>query len=142
MLNEEHIKNADLICFPPGSFYTSVIANLLPKGVGSAVYSNKNAPKVYVPNLGQDNEQYGMCLEECIETIIRYLNKDIERSIRASDLISHILMDADSSLYSGTLSQSFLSRTGIKAIKLPLVTSGSAPYYEPTRLAQGLAALA
>ena len=31
------IRHAELLCFPMGSFYTSVIANLLPRGVGRSI---------------------------------------------------------------------------------------------------------
>lgn len=54
-----HIENADLIVYPPGSFYTSVCANLLPEGVAAAI-AGCTARKVYVPNTGSDPEQLGM----------------------------------------------------------------------------------
>ena len=53
--NRRLVVGADLICYPPGSFYTSMLANLLPKGVGLAIAAN-GSPKVYIPNLGQDPE--------------------------------------------------------------------------------------
>jgi 2-phospho-L-lactate transferase/gluconeogenesis factor (CofD/UPF0052 family) len=43
------IREAELICYPMGSFYSSLIANLLPKGVGKAVSRNP-CPKVFIPN--------------------------------------------------------------------------------------------
>jgi len=51
------ILEAELICYPMGSFYSSRIANLLPRGVGQAVAEN-DCPKVYIPNTGVDPEQY------------------------------------------------------------------------------------
>ena len=39
------IAAADLICFGPGSFFSSLVANVLPKGVGRAVAANP-CPKV------------------------------------------------------------------------------------------------
>ncbi len=41
------IETADMICYPPGSFHSSLIANLLPKGVGKSIARSSN-PKVYV----------------------------------------------------------------------------------------------
>ena len=51
----EHITGADLICYPIGSFYSSVVANLLPDGVGKAVAAN-SCPKVFIPNPTHDPE--------------------------------------------------------------------------------------
>ena len=41
------ILSAEVICFPIGSFWTSVMANLLPAGVGRAIV-RRQCPKVYV----------------------------------------------------------------------------------------------
>ena len=46
----EAIEDADLICIGPGSVYTSVIPNLLVKGVAEAVQASK-AQKVYICNV-------------------------------------------------------------------------------------------
>ena len=53
------IRGADVICFPVGSFFTSVIANLLPRGIGRAI-AEAECPKVFVPNAGNDPEMRGM----------------------------------------------------------------------------------
>ncbi|MFP5259225.1 MAG: GAK system CofD-like protein, partial [Acidobacteriota bacterium] len=44
------IRQAEVICFPYGSFYSSLLANLLPQGVGDAV-AHARCPKIYIPNL-------------------------------------------------------------------------------------------
>ena len=69
------IQDADLICYPPGSFYSSVLINLVPDGVADAILANPN-PKVYIPNLGHDPEQFGLSLLQQIETIIRFVHKE------------------------------------------------------------------
>ncbi|MGB0944505.1 MAG: GAK system CofD-like protein [Marinomonas sp.] len=68
------IQDADLICYPPGSFYSSVLINLVPEGVAEAILANPN-PKIYIPNLGNDPEQYGLTLLQQVETIIRFVHK-------------------------------------------------------------------
>ena len=45
------ISSAHIIVYPPGSFWSSVIANLLVQGVGRAIVG-RDCPKVYVPNAG------------------------------------------------------------------------------------------
>ncbi len=69
------IHDAELICYPMGSFYSSLIANLLPKGVGRAISRNP-CPKVFIPNTGCDPEQYGLELADQIQTLISYLRQD------------------------------------------------------------------
>ena len=45
------IAQAELICYPVGSFYTSLLASLLPEGLGRAVAENP-CPKVFIPGTG------------------------------------------------------------------------------------------
>lgn len=71
----ELIRSADLICYPPGSFYSSVLVNLLPEGVTSAIRANPN-PKVYIPNLGHDPEQFGLSLLTQVKKLIRFVHSD------------------------------------------------------------------
>jgi uncharacterized cofD-like protein len=44
------IRSADAICVGPGSFYTSVLPNFLPEGIGEAVKTS-DAPIIFVANL-------------------------------------------------------------------------------------------
>lgn len=44
------ICNADLMCLGPGSFYTSILSNLLPKGMYEVIEKSK-APIIYIANL-------------------------------------------------------------------------------------------
>jgi 2-phospho-L-lactate transferase/gluconeogenesis factor (CofD/UPF0052 family) len=70
---EDLIAQADLICFPVGSFYTSLIATLLPEGVADAV-ARSGAPKVYVPNPdGTDSEEFGLDLAAKVRRLLACL---------------------------------------------------------------------
>ena len=86
--NHSLITEAELIVFPPGSFFSSVIANLLPKGVGNAIHAS-NKPKVFIPNLGIDPELHDTSLIEQIELLNQTINKDISGSkeIKAVDFV-------------------------------------------------------
>lgn len=65
----EAIKEADAICFAPGSLYTSIIPNLLVKGVAKEIKESK-AFKVYVSNLmTEPGQTYNYSLSEHIEAI-------------------------------------------------------------------------
>ncbi len=68
----EAIANADLITIGPGSLYTSLITNLLVRGIPEALKSSK-ATKVYLCNLmTQANESLGLSASEHIEKISRH----------------------------------------------------------------------
>jgi CofD-related protein of GAK system len=138
--NREYIEQANMICYPPGSFFTSILANLLPVGVGEAVGKNPN-PKVYIPNLGHDPEQLGMTLEDCILTLIRYLRKHADQPLKPSQYISTILLDVNEKYYAGGIPFERLRDMGINVVQRDLVTMRSAPYYNDDLLLKNLLAI-
>jgi len=100
------IREADLICFPVGSFYTSIMANLLPRGVADAIAANRN-PKIYMPNPGRDPEEIGMTLADKIRTLCGRLRRGLSREHpgdnagegREERFLDFILLDADNPGY-------------------------------------------
>ena len=65
----EAIANADLITLGPGSLYTSLITNLLVRGIPEAIAASR-ATKVYICNLmTQANESLGLTASQHIEKI-------------------------------------------------------------------------
>jgi uncharacterized cofD-like protein len=69
----EAIANADLITLGPGSLYTSLITNLLVRGIPEALATSR-ATKVYVCNLmTQANESLGLTASQHIEKILRHV---------------------------------------------------------------------
>jgi uncharacterized cofD-like protein len=68
----EAIANADLITLGPGSLYTSLITNLLVRGVPEALAASR-ATKVYVCNLmTQANESLDLTASQHIEKILQH----------------------------------------------------------------------
>lgn len=66
------IANADLITLGPGSLYTSLITNLLVRGIPEALAASR-AVRVYVCNLmTQANESLGLSASEHIEKILQH----------------------------------------------------------------------
>ncbi len=137
--NQDLIQSAELICYPPGSFYTSLMANLLPKGVGSAIADN-DCPKVYIPNLGRDPEQLGLSLSDQIARLINQLQQDAPGT-RSDQLLNIILLDRERGEYNGKLDRTTLKRKGIQIIDTPLISEKSAPYYDNQRLVPALLSL-
>lgn len=71
----EEIRQADLIILGPGSLYTSVISNLLVKGIPEAARESK-AKKVYVSNvMTQVSQTHNYKVSDHIAAINRYLGE-------------------------------------------------------------------
>jgi uncharacterized cofD-like protein len=72
----EAIAQADLITLGPGSLYTSLITNLLVRGIPEAIAASK-ATRVYVCNLmTQANESLGLTASQHIEKILAHTGKE------------------------------------------------------------------
>ena len=70
------IANADLITLGPGSLYTSLITNLLVRGIPEAIAASK-ATRVYVGNLmTQANESLGLTASQHIEKILQHCGRN------------------------------------------------------------------
>jgi CofD-related protein of GAK system len=122
------IGQADLICYPMGSFYSSIVANLLPYGVEEAVALNI-CPKVYIPNTTSDPEQTGMDLFRSVGTIITNLKKN-RLDIANTDLLNYVLIDSQNAKYPYSTSASKLAKLGVEIIDTRLVTPRSSPYID------------
>ena len=120
------IKTADLICYPPGSFYSSLLANLMPEGVGRSICANPN-PKVYLPNLGVDPEQQGLSLMERVTRLISTISAD------AGDVASYSSLDyllLDDEYDYGEIDSVLLNDLKVTVIKTPLITDKQYKYDE------------
>lgn len=82
------IMKADIILIGPGSLYTSVIPNLLVKGVKEAILSS-SAKKIYVQNvMTQHGETDEMSIKDHIEAIYEHSAKLIDAVIINNKILS------------------------------------------------------
>jgi uncharacterized cofD-like protein len=83
----EAIANADLITLGPGSLYTSLITNLLVRGIPEAIAESR-ATRVFVCNLmTQANESLGLTASQHIEKILKHAGR------RGKDLFDYALIN-------------------------------------------------
>ena len=134
------IQQTELICYPPGSFYTSLVASLLPTGVGSSIAAT-DCPKVYIPNLGHDPEQIGMTLDSSVLTLIDYLRADNTDKCPNGKLLNFVVMDSKRGHYPSSLSAPLMQELGIRVIDTRLISKQSAPYYDAELLVSTLLSL-
>jgi CofD-related protein of GAK system len=138
--NHKLIQHADLIVYPPGSFYSSLMANLLPQGVAAAIEEN-GCPKVYIPNLGIDPEQLGMSLNDTVQRLIHHLEKDLSEKKASGRLLNFILLDRENGQYPSKLSDKLMRDLDIQVIDTPLISPSSTPYYDSKLLVSALLSL-
>lgn len=137
---KELITSADLICFPMGSFYTSVVANLLPAGVGEAV-AQARCPKIYIPNLGNDPEALGLGLFESAQRLIQTLEMGADHRVHPSRLLNFVLLDSKNGDYTEPKELEKFSRFDIQVIDTRLVSERSAPLLDESLLVRHLLSL-
>lgn len=135
------IQSAEVICYPMGSFYSSLLANLLPKGVGKAIV-NAHCPKVFIPNMGEDPEQIGMRLSDSVATLLRQLRKDADGEYEAKDLVAFVLVDRQNGNYAMEIDLANVEKLGVKVIDVDLTDRSEDFMVEPTKLTEILVSMA
>lgn len=135
--NHNLIAQADVICFPPGSLYSSIVANLLPAGVGRAV-AQSTARKVYIPNLGQDPEALEMTLCDQISALVAPMMADTPDALTARQFMTDIVCDVSVPQRD---CDAVFDRFGIASHRLPL-TAAHPDRYHPQAVCQMLMGMA
>ncbi|MGB0732779.1 MAG: GAK system CofD-like protein [Pontibacterium sp.] len=142
------IMGADLICFPPGSFYSSLLANLLPKGVGCAICDSP-APKVFIPNAGCDPEQFGMSVSDQIDTLLTYIEQDCEDgAFCVNKALNYVVIDSTNDRLTSQVPRERLAKQGVEIIECALTKMSAhtdpnlKPYYDNQILSRVLLSLA
>ena len=134
------IAQAELICFPIGSFYTSLVACLLPVGIGDAV-AEAGCPKVYVPNCGVDPEQIGLPPAEAVERLLAYLRRSGAADAPIDRLLHFVIVDSKHGDYVGGLDMARIRKLGVEVIDVSLVTPESRGALDARHLVQALLSL-
>jgi CofD-related protein of GAK system len=138
--NQRLIEQAELICYPPGSFYSSLIANLLPLGVSASIAAN-DCPKVFVPNQGDDPEQINMSLNQSLQQLMRYLKANMAKTTQPERLLNFVLLDSRHGTVRADQKHELWKSWGIQLIDVPLITPESAPNYDANLLVSALLSL-
>ena len=134
------IRNAELIVFPIGSFYSSIVANLLPTGVGRAI-AEASCPKIFVPNMGEDVEQLGMSLESCIEALAHYVRRDAGARTPIERILDLVLVDTTRGRYTLPIQLGPVEKLGVQLADVSLVRERGWPLIDGELLAQALVSL-
>jgi CofD-related protein of GAK system len=136
----ELIRQAGLICFPMGSFHTSLCACLLPEGVGREV-ARAGCPKVFVPSTGQDPELVGQGLEEQLLALTGLLARDCGGEVALDRLLNLVLLDPEHGPRADAALRQRWAARGVRVLDCPLASENSAPHLDPELLAPVLVSL-
>lgn len=116
------INDADIILLGPGSLYTSLIPNLLVKGVKEAII-NSSANKIYVQNvMTQHGETDDMSIKDHIEAIYEHAGKVfdsviINKTLLKSDIKEKYLKEDQEQIFLTEADKKFLQEENIVYIQ-------------------------
>ncbi|BBM84324.1 GAK system CofD-like protein [Candidatus Uabimicrobium amorphum] len=128
------IKKAELICYPMGSFYSSLIVHFLPQKTAEAIVQN-SCPKILILNYGQDPEQLGMTPCSMVKTLLSYLQRDFCEEVPIDKLLNFVLVDSSSNEYPNIEKNiQEIQKMGIQVIDTPLISEKSKPLLDATKL--------
>jgi len=139
----EAIANADMIVLGPGSLYTSIIPNLLVKGVPQAIIDSP-ARKVYVCNtMTQKGETTSYTVGDHVETLMQHVG--INNQLAGGRFIEGVMINVqapnpDSKITTTPVryDPDRLRHLGVRPILRPLLSEDYAGHHDPQRLAEAL----
>lgn len=138
------IKKSECLIYPFGSFYSSLLANLLLQGVGSAI-AEKKVPKVFFLNPEGDPEQVGMGATESVMILLETLAADnavFQDRLKQGDqdFIDFVFYDQRAS-YHGQIDHELLNQHGIQCISVDILSGENSSYYDPEKVCELLCSL-
>ena len=156
----EAIANADLITLGPGSLYTSLVTNLLVRGIPEALAASR-ATRVYIGNLmTQANESLGLTASQHIEKILQHCGPNGANGAGAHSDGKHPRIFDYALINTAPISPMLLEKyaregqapiaadldriraLGIEPISVDFTLEGNLLRHDPDRLTQALLALA
>jgi uncharacterized cofD-like protein len=147
----QEIKNADLIIYGPGSFFTSILPHLLIDEIAETI-SHKNAPKILIGNISSDNETYKLDLEKLIKIFITVADKKCPDQARRKQFITHVIahlpsrgtnsLDANGESFLSTGNLENFNKQGISIIIDDFQYPEMYGYHNPIKIAKYILSIA
>ncbi len=135
----DQIRAGKVIVYPMGSFYSSIVANLVPRGVGAAVAAT-DAVKIFIPNTGKDPESLGLTIPEQARTIINVLRKDAPDALNGR-LLQYALIDRKRGVYPGSFTPAMekaMRELGVRIIDRDMIYENDPRAHDPEAILKTL----
>jgi uncharacterized cofD-like protein len=133
------ILAADLIVLGPGSLFTSILPNLLVRGITQAIRASK-ALKVYVCNVAtQRGETEGYTVADHVRMIERHVGGRLFEVVLANDKFPPLAADANFAYVQSAANNG--ADLGVRVHKVPLVDDEHPWRHDPEPLAAAIIAL-
>ncbi len=131
------IKEADLIVIGPGSFYTSIIPNLLIKDITTAIIANKKAKKIYICNVSTERgETQNFTVDDHIRLLQNYSHKNIANYCVVNN---KIISKSAKQHKLGEINNITTDKTTISGCKIVannIINASEPLYHDPNKLAK------
>jgi CofD-related protein of GAK system len=137
------IRHSALVAYAMGSFYTSIVPNLLVAGTGEAIRETKR-PKVFVANLVRDRETQQMTVAEMLQELRRYLMISDPSPGTMEDYVHYVLVNDHGASRRGEqvpVDLEAICALGVEPIILPLATDPDVGVHDPELVAAVLLSL-
>ncbi|MCC7499345.1 MAG: YvcK family protein [Bryobacterales bacterium] len=141
----EAIAQADLISFGPGSLFTSVIPNLLVKGIAQAICRSEGIKAYFVNLMSQPGETGNFTAADHVEAILDHGGQKIlDFVVLNSQLIGRSLQRKYAALQAFPVANdsSRLGALGLRVLPRELVAESEVVRHDPDRMAEVVVQLA
>lgn len=144
------IRQADLVTLGPGSLFTSIIPNLLVKGIPEAIRKSNGITACLVNLMWQPGETTGFSASDHVRQILahsgpaparqRFLNYAV---VNTEPIADHLLISyARNRAMQVTNDIDTLRQSGVEVVALPLLACGPKVRHDPDKLARIVVELA
>ncbi len=129
------INEADYIIIGPGSLYTSIIPNLLIKGITKAIIENKTAEKIFLCNVSTERgetEKYSV--EDHIDALIKHGHPNIINSCLVNNHVVHTNGDEGKLGSIQNITTDTKKYKNIKIIQADLINDDLPLFHDPKKI--------